>query len=157
MAKRTRQALWWVPWAFVGFFVVVVAVNGVMVGLALWTFPGLATEGAYEKGLAYNAALASARAQARLGWRVEAGYDAGAVTVRLADAAGRPISDARVSVRLRRPTRGGLDRAARAEPRGQGRYVAGLAAPLAGIWDLGVTVVRGTDSYRTARRIEVMP
>ena len=44
-------------------FVVVVAVNAVMLTLALGTFNGLSTDGAYDRGLAYNQTLAAEAAQ----------------------------------------------------------------------------------------------
>ena len=64
----------WIPYAFVAFFGVVLLANGTMIGLAFATWTGLETEGAYQKGLAYNRVLDRARAQAALGWRVDLAF-----------------------------------------------------------------------------------
>ena len=66
-ASRDR----WIPWAFVAFFGVVLAVNAVMIWVAFVTWPGLETTSAYQKGLAYNRTLAASQAQEALGWRVD--------------------------------------------------------------------------------------
>ena len=51
----------WIPWLFVGFLVVVAAVNGVMIWYALSSWTGLAANQAYDNGLTYNQNLAAAR------------------------------------------------------------------------------------------------
>ena len=65
----------WIPMIFVGGFLVIAAVNGVMIWLAVDTFTGIATERHYEKGLAYNQALAAAEVQAALGWTAETAFE----------------------------------------------------------------------------------
>ena len=55
----------WIPYAFLGFFAVVLLANGAMIWLAFATWTGLETEGAYQKGLAYNRTLAETEAQRR--------------------------------------------------------------------------------------------
>lgn len=70
MAKA-RPRGWWYPWLFVAGMLIVVAVNAVLLTLAIGTFPGLTTEDAYRKGLAYNRTLAAADAQAARGWVLE--------------------------------------------------------------------------------------
>ena len=55
--RRTGRDTW-IPWAFVGFFLVVFAVNGAMMTIAFKTWTGLDTENAYQEGLAYNDRLA---------------------------------------------------------------------------------------------------
>ena len=53
---------------FIGFFSIVFLVNGVMIHLALKTFPGVEDQRPYERGLNYDREIAQARAQAeRLG------------------------------------------------------------------------------------------
>lgn len=42
----------WIPWLFVAFFVVVFAVNGVMIALAVDTKPDLVTDRPYDRGVA---------------------------------------------------------------------------------------------------------
>jgi len=95
----------------VAFFGLIVAVNMVFVYFALDSWPGLSTEKAYEKGLAYNDKLAAAEAQAAKGWtsRITIAAD-GRVSVRLADAGGTGIDGLSVGLHLKRPTREGIDR-----------------------------------------------
>jgi len=59
---RRRAPGWWYPWTFVGGMLLVIVVNGVMISYALGTFPGLSTEDAYRRGLAYNQTIAAADA-----------------------------------------------------------------------------------------------
>ena len=59
----------WIPWLFVGLFLLVFAVNGVMIWYALSSWTGLAANEAYDQGLTYNRNLAAAARQAQLGWR----------------------------------------------------------------------------------------
>ena len=61
----------WIPWAIVGFFVVVIAVNVVMMTLAFSTWPGLSTRNHYLEGLAFNEQLEARRRQDALGWQVD--------------------------------------------------------------------------------------
>ena len=49
---RPRQPGWWYPWIFVGGMLVVIAVNGVLITMAVSTFSGIETEEHYRKGLA---------------------------------------------------------------------------------------------------------
>jgi nitrogen fixation protein FixH len=50
----------WIPWLFVGGFLLVCAVNGVMIWVALSSWTGLAANQPYDRGLAYNRNLAAA-------------------------------------------------------------------------------------------------
>ena len=68
--RRSR----WIPYSFFGFFGVVLAVNGVMLTYALGTFNGLSVDGAYDRGLAYNEALAEYQAQRALGWDLDVAF-----------------------------------------------------------------------------------
>lgn len=52
------------------FFLIVFAVNGLMTYLALTSWGGLETEGAYRKGLAYNQEIKAAREQELSGWKI---------------------------------------------------------------------------------------
>src|SRR5262249_4257009 len=85
----------WIPWIFVGCFVVIIPVNAVMVAYALKPSPGLRDQAAYAHGVAYNAVLAEAVRQEALGWRLSARLErqtAGdAVVVRATRADGAPL------------------------------------------------------------------
>ena len=156
-AVEGRRSLW-IPWALCGVFAVFLIANGTMVFFAARSWTGLETEQAYEKGLAYNDTLAAADAQAALGWQVavEAGDAAPGeawVEVSLADRQGHPIVASQVLARLVRPTHVGYDREAALTPVGAGRYRGTVELPLAGQWDLKVSVAHAGGVYRTTRRV----
>lgn len=64
-----------IPWYFVLFFVVIGAVNAVMVTLAVRTHTGTVTDHPYEKGLAYNKVVDAANAQEKLGWKSDIRFE----------------------------------------------------------------------------------
>ncbi|NJO36865.1 MAG: hypothetical protein HC871_03600, partial [Rhizobiales bacterium] len=85
----------WIPWIFVGLFLVVLAANCTMITIAVSTFNGLKTPRAYEKGLAYNDTLRAAAEQRDLGWQASldvSSTSTGRVTLALdlADRMGAP-------------------------------------------------------------------
>jgi nitrogen fixation protein FixH len=152
----------WIPWLFVAFFGVVLAANGIMLAIALQSWNGLATEHAYQKGLAYNATLEAAARWAALGWRAEltfrqTGPRAGELVLSLEDRAGRPISGAETQGWLVRPTHQGFDQEVVLQARGDGRYRAAVALPLAGQWEARLAVPAGGERHELTRRILVRP
>ena len=155
-----RPRSWWIPWAFVGFFVVVFGANGIMVFFAYDSWTGVATEDAYVKGLAYNEQIADARAQQTLGWRGELTFTAngplrGRLELDLRDRHETPIGGAAVTADLVRPTHGGHDLQLSLEDAGGGRYAAEVALPLAGQWDVRLRAEHARGGYRLERRIVV--
>ena len=157
---RQRQSGWWIPWAFAGFFAVVLLANGIMAAIAFGTWTGLTTTKAYQEGVAYNDTLAERANQADLGWRVAVAVEQSAeglaqVVVAVSDATGQPIQADGVQARFVRPTHGGFDQEAALAATGKGRYGAAVALPLPGQWDVRLTVTRGGDVFETRRRIMV--
>lgn len=69
---RVRRSIW-IPWSFAGAFVVVVAVNVVLVLEASRSWTGVVTETPFDTGNDYNRVLAEAQRESALGWKVEAG------------------------------------------------------------------------------------
>jgi nitrogen fixation protein FixH len=152
----------WIPHAFVAFFGVVLLANGAMIWFAFATWTGLETEGAYQKGLAYNRVLDQARAQAALGWQVDLEFAQAAgrrvaVRLALADRHGDLIEDAVASATFVRPVHEGVDQVAAIPHRYGGRYEAQLELPLAGQWDVQLTVASGSEVWRESRRIYLRP
>lgn len=148
----------WIPWAFVAFFVVVFAANGIMVYLAHDSWTGLQTEDYYEQGVAYNEVLAEARAQEELGWDVDVAFtpiDAARaeVTVAMRDGAGHALTGGSVRARFIRPTQSGFDSEVTLAPLGEGRYRANVELPLPGQWRLVVIGSHNGASYQTVRRV----
>ena len=158
MAQQ-RQPGWWYPFIFLGVFVVVVSVNLTMAYFATSTFTGLATDNAYEKGLAYNQHLAMARAQAALGWTVETTAQpvAGAphqaeIDILYRDRDGKPVDGLAVHAALSRPTVTGFANEAELQGAGSGRYVALVTLPLGGEWDAELLATGPDVAYQTQKR-----
>jgi nitrogen fixation protein FixH len=152
--RRSR----WIPYAFVGFFLVVMAPNAVMIWFAFTSWTGLTAEHSYQQGLAYNDTLAAARAQAALGWQVEIAFAEPAagrlgMELALADRYGNPLENAVVSAALVRPTQEGYDTTVALERRLANHYGAEVVLPLAGQWDARFTVEVGDAVWRGTRRV----
>lgn len=159
MTNGRRRGSWY-PWIFVGMFAVVVGVNGALAYFATSTFNGLETERAYDKGLAYNEALAGAAAQEALGWIVRAdfapsaaGGHGGALTVHIADRAGAPLEGVEAFAVFSRPTQAGHDMRLPLGKAADGSHVALVELPFAGQWEVQVVANRGDASYQLSQRI----
>lgn len=151
------------PWplAIVLFFVVVVAVNLLLVRLSQLSWTGLVTEGAYVKGLAFNRTLEAQRAQEALGWRVALDVSLlsvgreGRLLVSLWDRHGQPLSGVGIQGVLFRPVHQGVDQSfvlAEVQP---GIYGAGVMVPLPGQWEVRLNMVASGDSYHYVQRIHL--
>lgn len=168
MAMARRAPGWWYPWIFVAGMLLVVVVNGVMIALAIGTFPGLQTEDAYRKGLAYNETIAAAEAQAERGWQMRLQVQPAAavaapgatrqaaLSVRFTDRHGQPLSGLDVQAYLIRPTVAGHDVALPLAAQGGGVYGATVAVPLPGVWDVRIHARQDGASFQQTERI-VLP
>jgi nitrogen fixation protein FixH/copper chaperone CopZ len=108
----------------VGAFVLVSAVNGLMIWFALSSWTGLVSDSAYAEGLGSDRVLAQSRAEAALGWRGSIEYDSatGRLTVALADRRGRPLAGLHLTAQWLRPTSEGFDREIELREATPGRY-----------------------------------
>src|SRR3954454_18103382 len=93
----------------VAFFGVVIAVNMIMMKLAIQTLPGTEVDSAYTASLAYESQITAAHDQNARNWKVDAhiGRDsAGGATVQLEarDNNGTPMSGLKFQGRFERPT-----------------------------------------------------
>jgi nitrogen fixation protein FixH len=155
---RERPRGSWIPWLFVGFFLVVVGANGAMIWFATKSWTGLATSNPYDKGIHYNRNLEAARLQAELGWqprleaRIVEGFAAEA-RLTVTDAQGAPVSGAEVAATFERPTQDGADFKLALEPAEPGVYRAAFDLPMVGLWDIHVTIRRGQDLYVHDERV----
>lgn len=143
----------------VAFFGVIVAVNAMMLSLALDTMPGLTTASSYQASQRFNRDLAAARERDARGWAVEARADrdpagVAAVTVSVREPEGALVERIAVSARLEHPARRTLDRPLDITRTGTGLY-AGTAADVApGAHDLVVEISRaGVLLFRSRNRI----
>jgi nitrogen fixation protein FixH len=156
----SRRRGWWYPYIYVAGFLVVLAVNLVMMRSAIVTFSGVETEQAYQKGIEYNRVLDAAAAQKKLGWTVTAdihadGATAVVIDVSFRDRDDRPIDGLTVDAGFIRPTASGHDSHQALAAVGNGRYQAAVSLPLAGQWDLRLEARRGEQTYQLSKRIRV--
>jgi nitrogen fixation protein FixH len=142
----------------VGFFVTIMAVNFLMAYYAIHTFSGMQTEKPYESGLAYNRAIAEAKALTALGWKADIHSDRSAdgtvsLDVSMADTSGIPLADLAVHARLRSPIDSKRDHEVAFSNEGNGLYRGSTGAE-AGQWDLEVSAERnGAVQFRSVNRI----
>ncbi|MBB5693906.1 FixH family protein [Muricoccus pecuniae] len=153
MARPSAARGRWIPWIFVGGFLIVIGVNGVLITAAVRTYTGTTTAGAYDRGRSYGDVLAEAARQKSLGWTARAARDAGGVTlsVRLPDGSALP-ADATVTGSLQRP----LERASFPldfNPAAPGAWRAEIAPPAPGAWEAVLTVSRGADRLELRERL----
>ncbi len=152
----------WIPWAFVGFFVVVIAVNCVMMAFAFSTWPGLSTRNHYLEGLAYNDRLEDRRRQEALGWQVDLRADTRdgrklGLAVSVTDAQGEPLRADAAQVHFRRPAKEGSDFSSDLRADAPGHYIVDVEMPLPGIWEVRVEFLRGGERHQTLRRVMARP
>lgn len=151
-----RAPGWWYPWLFVGGLGIVVIVNGILTYFAVNSWPGLSTEGHYDKGLAYNQTLDSNRQQNALGWVVDFNYNPdGNLSVHFVGADGAPLSGLKVIADLYRPSQDDVDYSVNLQPALNGYYKAQLRLPLPGLWEVHLSANQENDTFRLRRRIQV--
>lgn len=144
----------YIPWLFVAGFAIVFLVNGVMIWLAISSFSGLYGNGARNREANYNAVIAQQEAQDALGWKIDTQWRAGEnrLQIDLAQANGRALSDATVTAQLVRPAEKRPSVPLELHDIGDGRFVAHVALPARGNWDLDILVVaKGRDFALTKR------
>jgi len=148
----TKRSDRWIPWTFVGGMTLVVVVNAIMVWFALSTFTGTTVERSYERGRLYNQVIAEAERQARLGWRFSLVWEAGAddrLSGRLVlvaiDAASAPLDRLGLEAVLLRPLERPAPITLSFAQVAPGRYVAPVAVPRPGQWEVRVVARRGTE------------
>ncbi len=156
MAATNSKSL--IPWIFVGGMVFVVAVNAGMVTMALKTFPGLAHDAAFERGLAYNRVLAEVDRQERLGWTLRTAFAPAAphdgnLRVQLNDRDGQALSGAKLLVTFVRPVGGETPVQVELSEEASGSYVAPVRLPSSGQWDARVSVTRSGERFESTQRL----
>lgn len=151
---------WKVLAIFVGFFVTVFIVDGVMAFKAIRTFSGEVTPHPYERGVAYNKEIAEARAQAARDWKVDAhvarlSATEAAIEVSASDTAGAPVAGVEMKALLAAPADLAKDVRVTLKETAPGRY-SGKATLPPGQRDLVLTAERdGRELFRSKNRIDV--
>ena len=134
---------------FIAFFGVIIAVNGVFIYMAMQSNTGVITENAYEKGLAYNKVLETARTQPALQDKMI--YEGGTLQWQLADETGSPLKGGEASVVLVRPVKGGYDFSLPLKETAPGVYVAKPDFPMHGLWTARLDVKWNNKQYQTSQ------
>lgn len=153
-----------VLFVLLGFFGVMIAVNGVFTYFAVTTFNGLVTEGSYRKGLEYDKQLAAEAAQERLGWtaRLELAARGRQLRFKLKDEGGRPVSGRLVRAQVGRPATDRFDRTVVFSETSPGIYAGDVTLSGAGNWLASLEVIEGYGDaksvvYRTKERLWLTP
>jgi nitrogen fixation protein FixH len=151
-----RHVLLWL----VAFFVVVFAVNAVLVRAAISTFGGVETTSSYKAGLQFSHEVAVAERQDALHWQVSgklrrAGAGQAVLDVTARDARGAALAGLTVDARLAHPADERLDRVIEVRPVAAGVFH-GQAAAQPGQWDLIVDLYRGGKRlFRSQSRVSL--
>lgn len=145
-----------IPWLFVAGMALVVAVNGALIYFATTTWSGLAVDRAYERGIAYNRALAAAARQEALGWRFTVHLDSDERTTKVrvvaTDRDGRPVEGLRIEATLERPVEAGKSDPIALQPVGIGEYGVTMDRLRPGQWRTYLVVSRGDDTAAITHR-----
>jgi len=145
--------------ALLAFFGIVIGVNSVMIALAIGTMPGLENEKPYQAGVAYNAEIDAARAQAGRHWTVvsHVGRDAqdhATASVTARDADGIPMTGLAITMRLLRPADQRGDRTIVLRERAPGTYEGEATGVAVGAWDVEIEAARASERlFRSHNRI----
>jgi len=144
-----------VPWLFVAGFALVIAVNGLMMWLAISSFSGLYSNNARARGVHYNRVIAEQRVRDSLGWTIETRWQADSHRLVLVarDGQGRLLEAAAVAVNLVRPAEKRTPLRIAMEPLGDGRFVAGVALPARGNWDADIVVEAEGHRFAVTKRL----
>ena len=146
-----------IPWVFVIGMLIVVAVNGALIYFAATTWSGIAVDKSYERGLAYNQAIAAQAKEAALGWTVDARLQTdGAETRLVVKASGRdggPLTDLQVDVVIERPLGAPETRHVSLSPVERGIYAALLPSLDNGQWDAHVSAARADERLHVTQRL----
>ncbi|MBM3579297.1 MAG: FixH family protein [Alphaproteobacteria bacterium] len=148
-----------IPYIFIAFFAVVIAVNLVYIYIAKKTWRGVSVEDAYQKGLEYNKTIDQTKQQEKLGWQVnlmqhEEGNKAVRILIEVRDRNSAVIKDAKIYAKFRRPIQEGNDFDMSTDTTDSVGKI-DVRFPLPGQWDALITIVHGEDRYYLAKRFVV--
>jgi nitrogen fixation protein FixH len=146
-----------VLFCLIAFFGTILAMNVVLVRVALSSFGGVETESSYKAGLAFKNDIAASQAQDARHWAVEASLrrevDGTRVAVSARDAEDHPLGGLSIEARLTHPTDKRRDVILNLVETGPGRFETLANAPR-GQWDLVIGLKRGNEQvFRSKSRI----
>jgi nitrogen fixation protein FixH len=146
----------------IGFFGVVLAINGIFAYLAVSTYRGVDSSTAYQDGLHYNQRIEAAHRQAGLGLSHEVRLENGRVEVGVVDAKGWPVTGLSVSGQIARPVAEDAPRALVLKETRAGFYAASVDGLGPGNWILTLEAKKslplGEEAlYRIEERLWLRP
>jgi nitrogen fixation protein FixH len=156
--QREHEARF-IPWMIVAFFVLLTILLGNFVWIAISTNPGLVTEDAFKKGLAYNTIIDAQKKQDALGWQtttaVSGTFAQAKISFTLLDKHKRPINDAVVEATFVRPAAKAKDIKLSLSHVGKGVYKGDVMLPAQGLWEVHVTAQKNADNYQAVTRTQI--
>ena len=150
---------WHVLAAMIGFFGIIIAVNSVMVSLALKSFPGEDQKKSYMQGLDYNQTLEQRAEQAAQGWRLllidgtEISVSATSLKVKLVADHDRPVRGQILTGTMRRPATDREDVSLTFVEDKEGLYIAQLPSLTAGAWQVKIQTGDETTAFVAETRL----
>lgn len=142
------------------FFLVVASVNGIMMTLAIKTFPGIDAKNGYEKSQNYNKEIAAARAQAERGWvsgfSTLPGTEATTMSFSLKDRDGAPVTGLGVEAQISHPTDKRRDHTFALREVRPGFYEGNEKGLTAGSWKVRIVATRGEEQMFVSDRSLVL-
>ena len=152
----------WIPWLYILVFIPVIAVNVMLVRLALSSNTGLVTDRAFDTGQSYNSVIAAGAREAELGWQsaveiqpmpqAEAPHRV-ALSVAMTDAAGKPLTGLTVSGRIVSPVDPQPDTAIALVETGGGHYREAVGLPRAGQWEVQLLATGPAGQFAIVQRL----
>jgi nitrogen fixation protein FixH len=151
----------WIPWSLAAAFLPVLAINMLLVRLALSSSTGLVSDHAFDTGQNYNGIIAEGQRAAALGWRGNARLDAvpgddrrrARLTVTVTELDGTPLTGLLVSGRLTSPVDPQPDQDVTLADDGAGRYRLELTLPRSGQWEAQMLARRGAQIFAIEQRL----
>lgn len=136
------------------FFLVVASVNGIMMSVAIGTFPGADARNGYETSQAFNKEIAAARQQAERGWASDIAFQRvdgmAELTVTLKDRTGQPVSGLEAEARLKHPSDRKQDHVVTLREIAPGIYRSREAGVSSGAWGLSIVAQKNGERVYVA-------
>ena len=151
----------WIPWSLAAAFLPVLAVNMLLIRLALSSSTGLVSDHAFDTGQNYNVIIAEGQRVAALGWRGSAQLDPmpggdrrrALLTVLVTEQDGTPLTGLLVSGRLTSPVDPQPDQNIALQEDAAGRYRLELSLPRPGQWQAQMLARRGGQIFAIEQRL----
>lgn len=154
----------WRPWVIVGGLLFVMVVNAGLLYIANKDFPGVVENDYYDKGMYYNEYLSRMEQQRLRGWKLNLGWvqepqvgEPATLRCLAVDKQGKPLSGAKVEVKLLRPGEPKADQRLVLHEIAPGDYQGTISLPRPGNWDLLLQMQRGQDAHEQQAEVWVVP